>query len=184
MQDAECFMLQLLQCAGVTGILPAAMARFKHSTERPDATRVVPHCVCAPYLNSCLISNELQIYSAAASHKLRRRSWERTLLQKTPPGKKELFSISTHQLNTESWFGTNNNRQDNQRWRQITVCLADPLVQIYIHIHVLSRPRGPQPPGCGSVPVQGRVGCREKKKKKLTNIYSVHFKSDSEGSFT
>lgn len=60
------FMPQLLQCAGVAGRLPAAAAQYN----LPQLKRTRQQSCCAPAFavfntNSCLIQNELQIYSAA-----------------------------------------------------------------------------------------------------------------------
>lgn len=60
------FMPQLLQCAGVAGRLPAAAAQYN----LPQLKRTREQSCCAPAFavfntNSCLIQNELQIYSAA-----------------------------------------------------------------------------------------------------------------------
>lgn len=46
MQDAESFMLQLLQCAGIAGVLPAALTLFEFSTKRrpPELFAIVFVC--------------------------------------------------------------------------------------------------------------------------------------------
>lgn len=53
-------MPQLLQCSGVTGLLPVASAQLGLPA---------PLCVCSIKQEFMFDLNELQIYSAAASHK-------------------------------------------------------------------------------------------------------------------